>query len=78
MSTMDIIKYVCMLCLWCYFLVTFFIDTKYTADEVKSNISLTPADKASLRACLRADFVGVVVCLLGMYLLGKQSKRGRV
>ena len=71
MSTMDVVKYVCMLCLWFYFLATFFIDTKNAADEVKSNISLTPADKASLRACLRADFVGVVVCLLGMYLLGK-------
>ena len=71
MSTMVIIKYVCMLCLWFYFLAIFFIDTKNAVDEAKSNISLTPADKASLRACMRADFVGVVVCLLGMYLLGK-------
>lgn len=78
MSIMVIIKYACMLCLWCYFLITFFADMKYAIDETKSNISLTPADKASLRACLRADFVGVVVCLLGMYLLGQQSKRGRV
>ena len=71
MSTMIIIKYVCMLCLWFYFLAIFFVDTKNAVDEAKSNISLTPADKASLRACMRADFVGVVVCLLGMYLLGK-------
>ena len=71
MSTMDIIKYVCIFFMWCYFLATFFMDAQRAADEVKSNISLTPADKASLRACMRADFVGVVVCLLGMYLLGK-------
>jgi hypothetical protein len=71
MSTMDIVKYVCMLCMWFYFLVAFFIDTENAANEVKTNISMTPADKASLRACVRADFVGVVVCLLGIYLLGK-------
>jgi hypothetical protein len=57
--------------MWFYFLVAFFVDTENAANEVKTNISMTPADKASLRACVRADFVGVVVCLLGLYLLGK-------
>jgi hypothetical protein len=71
MSTMDIIKFVCMLCMWFYFLANFFVDTKNAEDEAKTNISMTPADKASLRACIRADFVGVVVCLVGIYLLGK-------
>jgi hypothetical protein len=52
-------------------LANFFVDTKNAEDEAKTNISMTPADKASLRACIRADFVGVVVCLLGIYLLGK-------